>query len=231
MATKRCYEVSYPSILLYYNILGVDIRTVNINYIENEVSELSDLTPKELYNGLPEISQLINREWLEIIKRLCTSFGYSMNDDTKKLLYNESVIGILNTATSLNLMEEGRENYILHFYRLSVVLLLVLRELNKMGIDDVILFNDDIKHSLSNQIFKRAKLYPWLSAFCYLAMNDNPEIEDYKMFGDKNSVQIKEEYLYRLIAENVHNNKNYQYLKRDFKRLSYKETEEINIRK
>lgn len=146
-------------------------------------------------------------------------------------MYMNSVLRILNTATSLNLMEEGRENYNLHFYRLSAVILLVLHELNKMSIYDVMFFSLSIEHSSSDEVWKEAKYYPLLSAFCYLAMNDNPEIEDYKMFGDKNSIQIKEEYLYRLVAENVHNNNDYQYLKRDFKRLSYREAKEISIRK
>lgn len=73
MATKRYYQLSHSSILLYYNLLGVDMRTIDINNLETEIDDLNDLAPEELYYGLPEISQLINREYLKLLEKICTS--------------------------------------------------------------------------------------------------------------------------------------------------------------
>ena len=73
MATKRYYQLSHSSILLYYNLLGVDMRTIDINNLETEIDDLNDLAPEELYYGLPEISQFINREYLKLLEKICTS--------------------------------------------------------------------------------------------------------------------------------------------------------------
>ncbi len=117
MATKRYYQLSYPSILMYYNLLGIDTRKIDINQIETQVSDLSYLVPNEL-QFLPQSSQKINLEWLAILEKVFTTYGYSYGELALQRLYIKSVIGILNTVTSLNLMEEGREDYTLHFERL-----------------------------------------------------------------------------------------------------------------
>lgn len=203
---------------------------MNESQIETEVSDLDYLVPDKLYS-LPESSQYINQEWLEILDKLCTTFGYSMEGEASQQLYIESVIGILNTATSLNLMEEGREDYTLHFNRLSKIILLVLHEINTMRVEDVCIFYELIKRSLSSQIYNNLKSYPYSSAFCFLAMNDNADIEDYKMFENENSFQIKTENLWKLMLKNVHNNSNYVCLKRNFRRLSYLESKEMELNK
>ena len=183
MATKRYYQLSYPSILMYYNMLGIDVKTIDVSQIDTEVSDLDDIVPFEL-KLLPPSSKVISWEWIAILERMCTTFGYSLEEERTQQLYMESIIGILNTATSLNLMEEGREDYTLHFERLSTILSRILHEINTMSVEDVCILYEMIKRSLSIQIFHKVKSYGFISAFCYLAMNKDSEIEDYKMFED-----------------------------------------------
>ncbi len=97
-----------------------------------------------------------------------------------------------------------------------------------MSVEGAITFYETIKRSLSVHIYKQIKSYPYISTFCYLAMNDDSEIEDYKMFEDENSSTINLENLRHLITENVHKNAKYEYLKGDFRRLSYNDSIELS---
>ncbi len=230
MAIKHYYQLSYPTILMYYNLLGVDTKTLDINQIETEVSDLEYLVPCAL-ELLPQSSQKINQEWLEILEKMCTYFEYSSEGEALQQFYMKSIIGILNTATSLNLMEEERVDYILHFERLNEILSYVLAQINCMEVREVYELFGAIQNSDSKKIYEAIKVYPAICLFCYLAMSDNENSEDYRMFENENSSKINMNNLWEVILKNAHKNKEFKVLKRDFVRLSFKDAKALSIQK
>lgn len=230
MAMKSIYKLSIPSVLFYYNILGIDIREIDLNYIETEVENLEELTPAAVYYSLPKTSKDIDYQMHILLGTLCTSFGYSEEGELFKENYYRSVIGILNTVTSLNLLQEESCNYTLHFNRLNYIINQTLISINSLSPDRVIRFYKLILNHDIKSILKLASILPILSLLTCLALAPNQENNDYDMF-DENSSEIDLEKLSKLVTKNSSKEIDFMPNSDQFMRLSYKASQELSVHK
>lgn len=203
MSMHSYYKLSLPTILMYYNICGIDLRTVNPNNIETEVSDLNELLPDGAYQYLPASSIRINNEMQTFLDRMCTYFDYSPESLLMKNLYHSAVIGILNIATSLNLIEEECDNYLLHFERLNTILNIILSEINNTPVETVIEFFNLLSSGNARGLVDLSGSVLGTSLLTVLAMNPNPNIADYEMFANPNSAEIDWEKLFKLVQNNA----------------------------
>lgn len=196
------YKLSEPAILEYYNMVGVDLKKIDFRYIETESRYLEELSP--INNGhdyIPCSSIEIDSEMQTFLYKMC-EFGYSEEAQSIQNNYHQAYIGIINAATSLNLIPDDSTDYELHFKRLNTVLLTVMRELNFLDIFDVIAIfnliqNKDIKGILS------INGCPFTKCLVILAMNPNADLADYNMFSSEDSSLISETNLINLVTANL----------------------------
>lgn len=218
------YRVSLPAILMYYNIVGVDSRDIDINQIGEEVSELEYLSPgNQCY--LTHSSERLDEAMQSFLRTMCTSFGYSIEDEQLKMQYYKAYMGIVNITTNLNLIPENSSNYKLHFERLNSILLVVLNSLNSMTIMEVIEFYELIKKNSLRGIMDWYKNYCELILITMLGMNNDSNIEDYKMF-EENSSNIDDERLIG-IFNGIKLGDNLKIKEHNFRRLSYRKSLEL----
>lgn len=221
------YNLSVTSVLFYYNILGIDLKDIDINNIETRFRNLGDLTPSALYQYLPKSSSEIDTQVILLFERLCTEFGYSNQSKMMQQFYYRSVIGILNTVTSLNLVPDDDTNYLLHFERLNSILIHALMSINSLEINHLIeFFNLIRKNDLENIIKKFMSTIPVLSLLTILALNPNPNSNDYTIF-ESNSSTISTEKLVSLAMSPIDAKPNFKPNTNAFKRLSYTQSIEV----
>lgn len=215
------YKLSVPSILEYYNIMGLDLKLINVESIETEVDNVEELRPDIVYKVLPESSIEVASLYEEIIRKICSDFGYSDEAEALKITYYNSIIGILNAVTSLNLIPEGSKDYILNFYRVNSILQLVLREINYAQVEEVITFANFLGEGKARELTSISNALDYTSLFAILALNYNNNIPDYKMFESDKSSQIDAEKLLSLVKDNLSSKYEKYKLHRVFNRPSY----------
>lgn len=199
---KRKYKISKKLLLNYYNILGIDVNKLDASQLETENGTLEDFTPSEIYY-LPESSRILNQYLLDIIYKMCNEFS----EDNRELQaqYYEAISGILNTTTSLNLLEPDSTDEHLLFERLNVIILLTLKSFQSFDVTHVIALWEHIFNSDYNAALQYINTDFYVGSFLYLAMNPNSDIEDYKMFKPGTSL-IDINTLKKLVLSNIHKN-------------------------
>lgn len=221
MSMHSYYKLSVPSILEYYNIMGLDLKLINVESIETEVDNVEELRPDIVYKVLPQSSIEVASLYEEIIRKICSNFGYSEEEINLKTKYYNSVIGILNAVTSLNLIPEISEDYLLNFHRVNSILQLVLREINCAQVEDVITFANFLGEGKARELASISNALRYTPLFAILALNSNNNIPDYKMFVSDESSQIDAEKLLSLVKNNLSSKYEKYKLHRVFNRPSY----------
>lgn len=221
MSSHSYYKLSVPSLYEYYNIMGLDLNLINNASVETEVRDLEELRPDIAYEVLPESSIEVASLYEEIIRKLCSDFGYSEEEINLKTKYYNSVIGILNTVTSLNLIPEISEDYLLNFHRVNSILQLVLREINNAQVEEVITFANFLGEGKARELSRISNALRYTPLFAILALNSNNDIPDYEMFVSDESSQIDVEKLLSLVKNNLNSKYEKHKLRIVFNRPSY----------
>jgi len=218
----RAYSTfSIPSILGYYNLLGLDLNYINAEDINAEVRCISELRPDIAYKVLPKSSMEVAKEFELFLEEICCSFAYSEEGLTLKTMYYNSVIGILNAITSLNLIPEESEDYLLNFERVNSILKPVLAEINSSSIEDVIEFAKCLGKGEIIKLLHETNTFKFTALLAVLALNPNRDIPDYEMFSNDKSSQFDVKKLLDLVEKNVCSKYEKYALNLVFKRPSY----------
>ncbi len=226
---RMYYKLSTDAMKNYYNIVGAEFDETSYDEPYVETSNLEEISP--LYNGhiLPTTSRAIDEEFQNILHKLCEDFGYSEEAESLKSTYYISLLGILNTVTSLNVLAPNDENYVLAFMRLNSILLSVLKEINRLTTEEVIYFYNLIMTGEFLKVLSLIRIIPCLSIFTYLAMNPDCDLPDYTMFKD-NSDEIDYSKLRELLVENIYKSTDFK-PSIMFNRLSYAKSFQITPKK
>ncbi|MDE5539692.1 MAG: hypothetical protein K2J20_04325, partial [Bacilli bacterium] len=114
------YGLSKPTLTIYYNIVGVNLKDINLDAVPTETRYLEEISPFiNGYDYLPQSSLVVDNEMQIFLERMCSEFGYDDYSLKLKEDYFNSVIGILHTVTSLNIINEAKFNYEVYFERLN----------------------------------------------------------------------------------------------------------------
>lgn len=221
MSKHSYYKLSTPSILQYYNMFGLDLKLIDPRTIETEVRYLEDLIPDIAYQTLPKSSLAVAEQLSTFIDKICCLFGYDQESELLKSSYYSSVIGILSVLTSLNLIPEKSENYLLNFERVNRILLLVLSEINNTPFDTVINFANLLGEGKVRELRDLTKTMSYSYLLSILALNPSPDIPDYEMFLSETSSEIDGKKLYELAKNNICKGYKPHQLQRVFNRPSY----------
>lgn len=190
MGTRSYYQVGIPSILEYYNIIGVDKDDIDWKSVVTEAPYLEEILCGEEHSYLPHECQKISAEWRMIIARLCEDFDYSSEGEELKDLYHHAVIHLLNVATSVNVIDEISNNYVLYFGRVNTLIHYVLAAINALDIYDVIRLSniltekDNATRIVKVYAFIKEKKQPYLFPML-AALFGNEESRDFEMFDEE----------------------------------------------
>ena len=229
MAIK--YSISPYSMIQYYNICGEDFnkevaeslekRGVEYNGEKFVTESISLLSPFNAKPAFFESTILIDQYMQNIMQTIC-ELGHS---DVKRT-YSNAVFNILKTATSLNLLPEGSEDYMFHYARLDAVILETLGEISKMDVEGVINLSELISANAVDAIFLSGDSA--LTHFITLAMCRDNSFRDYNMFV-KNAVVIDKKKLFKMAASAVRNkhSQDFEIYKEPFGRLSFQKTKSL----
>lgn len=138
MGTRMYYQIGVPSILEYYNIIGVDEKDIDLESLVTESPYLEEILCGGEHSYLPAECQLISGGFQKIVARICESFDYSSEEESLKEQYYCAVVHLINVATSVNVIDEDSNDYVLYFRRVNSLLNYILASINALGICDVI---------------------------------------------------------------------------------------------
>lgn len=236
MARKSYYRLSIYLLERYYNIVGatLDGKLAEDSYVDTHcLEDISPFADSRLSSFLPKSSAEIDEEMRQIMHKICVEcaeFDYRNNEVVNKIAYQESINVILNTVTSLNLLEPGSQNYLLGFERLNQILLSVLKEINAMDLEEVIHLASLIAQKDFRTILGRTHIHQFTSFLVFLAMNPNCDLQDYTMFVE-GSAQIDFSKLKALVVNNVYASTNFEISETPFNRMNFIKSFQLMPRK
>ncbi len=205
MGMHSYYKLSEPTLLLYYNIVGVDLRSIDLSNIETEGRYLEDLSPLNNHTYLPASSYLVDEQMQILLERLCTEFGYGC--EHKQEVFFKSIMGIMHAVTNINIIDGAKDDFATYFERLNTIIIAVLREINSLQAVEVMGFFRLIKNKKLRDILDCTKVCPTLALLAYLGLNPDSEINDYIIFDGNN---LNYEKLVNLINEKAYFKTDYE---------------------
>lgn len=226
MSTHSYYSVSKTMIFQYYNLIGIEIPLEYLEHMETEYRYLEDMSPFSKIEVFSKTSLEIDKQMQVFINRMCTSFGYDVAQDLLKQRYYDSFMGILKATTCLNLM--GKDNYALLFERINSVMVKVLEEINAMSIDETCLLYGCIRNADIMGMRRLIRRCPYTALFSMLAVINNSNIADYRMFANAESSAIDLNNLTNLVRDNLNTSKQYTDDELPLFRLSYLKSLEMD---
>lgn len=189
MGTRMYYKIGVPSILEYYNIIGVDEKDIDFESLVTESPYLEEILRGEEHSYLPPECQLISGGFQKIVARLCEKFDYSSESEALKEQYYCAVIHLINVATSVNVIDEDSNDYVLYFRRVNSLLNYILASINALDICDVIHLSNmlatpdgEAKPSSVFAFIKEKNLVPLLPLL--LALYGDEESRDFEIFNE-----------------------------------------------
>lgn len=202
------YKLSKSTLAMYYNIVGVDLKDINFDFVPTKASYLDKISPfNNGYDYLPQSSLAVDNEMQIFLERMCTEFGYDEYSLQKKEAYFNAVICILHTITNLNIINEANFDYELYFERINGILIMALQSINSLSVEEVIYFGYLIKCQNTREILTHGaniEKVKSLSILTYLALNPNSDIPDYEMYESNKSTKINVEKLMEIINKNLY---------------------------
>ena len=128
MRTHHYYSLSEKLLRQWFNIVGVDSNEIDTKNLDlSEISDLSDVSPYDYLSsrfGYSKIIGYIDAECKDFIHNLCSLCGResSMEERIYQARYEKAYLGILRTATNLNLIPDDSKDYILNYDRLNAII-------------------------------------------------------------------------------------------------------------
>lgn len=224
------YKLPAEVVKTYYNVVGVEFDVSEDKpYVETR--DLEEISPFKNGLVLPSSSRAIDREFQNILHKLCEEFGDSEEAESLKSAYYVSLLGILNTVTSLNVLAPYNKNYVLAFVRLNSILLPVLREINRLTTEEVIDFYNLIVGGEFQKVLSLMGDVPCLSIFTFLAMNPDSDFPDYRMFKKNLLAEIDYYRLVELLGKNTYKSTDFEPFDTSFNRMSYDKSFEMTPKK
>ena len=232
----RAYVMSPYTIGQYYNICGEEFNGEvarkleergaadynGANFLAESIASISPFYAKPAFF---ESTILIDNYMQDIMEKV-SEMGGSEDEDSIKKRYSQAIFRILKTATSLNLLPEGNEDYMFHYARLDIVILEVLRALNNMTVEETIKLYELIESNNAVEIYKEPDSK--LINLIVLAMCGDDASHDYDMFV-KNSVLLNDKKLAGMAAKSIKTNQcpSFEIYEGPFKRLSFQKTKSL----
>ena len=222
MGTVTYYKLSDEALREWYNVVGVDEFDYYLIKPEQEARYIEDLSPlgnltsykKAGYevvipNGL--LSTKIDNEYMQFTTTTCHMCGgfASLEAYEYQQAYSKAYLGILKTATNLNLTNPKKPNYLLDYLRLDTIIYNILTIMNNISTEEVIKLYNYIENKDVKKILESSKRYDILSLLVYLGMNPNSDIADYKIFEKNKYDKISRGRLMKLVNDNVYTKTNY----------------------
>ena len=222
MGTVMYYKLSDEALREWYNVVGVDEFDYYLIKPEQEARYMEELSPlgnltsykKVGYevvipNGL--LSTKIDNEYMQFTEATCHMCGGFASPEAYEYqqAYREAYLGILKTATNLNLTNPKKPNYLLDYLRLDTIIYTILTIMNNKSTEEVINLYNYIENKDVKKILESSKIYDILSLLVYLGMNPNSDIADYKIFEENKYDKISRERLMKLVNDNVYAKTNY----------------------
>lgn len=226
MSTHSYYSVSKAMIFQYYNLIGIEIPLEYLEHMETEYRYLEDVSPFSKIDVFSKSSLEIDKQMQIFINKMCTYFGYDITQEYLKQRYYESFMGILKATTCLNLMD--KDNYTLLFERVNSIMVKVLEEINAMSVEETCVLYGCIKNADIMGMRRLLRRCPYTALFSMLAVNNNPNTEDYRMFANDESSAIDLNNLTNLICDNLNTSKQYTTDEAPLFRLSYLKSLEMD---
>ena len=238
---KALYGISASVLAEYYNICGAELDLELLTQYKNDemykASSLYEFSPFRYDAPFSYDSQSIDENMQKFLERSCEIGQYGTNE-SKKMPYYIAFMGILQTATNINLIPEDSKNFLLLYLRLDVIISNVLKSLLEMSIDETIQLFNDILTNNAVKIALNLKRSPILGLIILLAMCGDSNLKDYEIFKGATSYQVDSDKLiqmamdackanpkpkYTFVNPNTHT---YMISKYPFVRLSYEKTQE-----
>lgn len=219
MGLKTHYSISKNLLKTWYNTVGIDFEEVNFNNIDtSSISDLYYVSPTYMFESLSPNACEIDEQYKIFVERLCEICGirHTHKDEELQEAYERAYMGILKAVTKLNLIPEDSENYMLHYLRLDTIILLALKLMNNMSIEEIIKFFSLLETQQYNEILRRCKKYDYLSMLVYLAIHSNDDLPDYVIFKDATSYEISVDNFCKLLADSINESRNYDVTERQF---------------
>ena len=222
MGTVTYYKLSDEALREWYNVVGADEFDYYLIKPEQEARYIEDLSPlgnltsykKAGYevvipNGL--LSTKIDNEYMQFTTTTCHMCGgfASLEAYEYQQAYSKAYLGILKTATNLNLTNPKKPNYLLDYLRLDTIIYNILTIMNNISTEEVIKLYNYIENKDVKKILESSKRYDILSLLVYLGMNPNSDIADYKIFEKNKYDKISRGRLMKLVNDNVYTKTNY----------------------
>ena len=210
MGTHHYYHIGLGSIKEWHDICGQRLNASDFEgriltdsekgpYVETE--HLEYISPFRFEEAADQSYYEIDNCIKDFLEKTC-----EMYDDESKGRYHQAFIGILEIIANLNLIPDNSQDYILYHLRLNAIILEILRGLNYMETAEVIELYNVILRSSKNEttedyiatiknILKCSKHgSETLDMLLVLALGNNPDNEDYKIF-EEGSYKISNELL------------------------------------
>ena len=222
MGTVTYYKLSAEALREWYNIVGADEIDYYLIKPEQEARYMEELSPlgnltsykKAGYevvipNGL--LSTEIDNEYMQFTKATCHMCGGFVSPEAYEYqqAYSKAYLGILKTATNLNLTNPKKPNYLLDYLRLDTIIYTILTIMNNISTEEVIKLYNDIENKDVKKILESSIRYDILSLLVYLGMNPNSDIADYKIFEENKYDKIPRERLMKFVNDNAYAKTNY----------------------
>ena len=222
MGTVMYYKLSDEALREWYNVVGADEFDYYLIEPEQEARDLYELSPLGnlisyknagyevvIPNGL--LSTEIDNEYMQFTKATCDICGVFVSPEAYEYqqAYSKAYLGILKTATNLNLTNPKKPNYLLDYLRLDTIIYTVLTIMNNISTEEAIELYNDIENKDAIKILESSKRYDILSLLVYLGMNPNSDIADYKIFEENKYDKIPRERLMKFVNDNAYAKTNY----------------------
>lgn len=222
MGTVMYYKLSDEALREWYNVVGADEFDYYLIKPEQEARDLYELSPLGnlisyknagyevvIPNGL--LSTEIDNEYMQFTEATCHMCGGYASPEAYEYqqAYSKAYLGILKTATNLNLTNPKKPNYLLDYLRLDTIIHIILTIMNNISTEEVIKLYNDIENKDAINILESSKRYGTLSLLVYLGMNPNSDIADYKMFEENKYDKISIKRLKKIINDNAYAKTNY----------------------
>ena len=200
MGTHHYYHIGLVSIKEWHDICGQRLNASDFEgriltdsekgpYVETE--HLEYISPIRFKKAADQSYYEIDNCMKDFLEKTC-----EMYDDETKGQYCRAFIGILKITANLNLIPDNSQDYILYHLRLNTIILEILRGLNYIGAAAVIeLYNVILRSSKNKTIEEYIGTIKsilacnkngsgTLTMLLVLALGDNPDNEDYKIFKE-----------------------------------------------
>ena len=160
-------KISKTLILYYYNLIGYDLNKLDITYLVNNVSEISDLIPDDL-KDYPLSSQKISTLFLRVVDDL----NYLLEKGEISYFIHQELISslIIICDAGLKLIGERNHDYFLSFERQNEIIEILLKNIRQVKVMELIDLASLVIKSKFKEILKGNRFPYQLSFLLSLAI-------------------------------------------------------------